>query len=66
MSWRPCPFPKARLRQGTGSLTRSKTARLFGKIKPWISGLAEDIMALAPETRDGYIAVPEIPHEELE
>ena len=30
------------------------------------SGLAEDIVALAPETRDGYIAVPEIPHEELE
>jgi aspartyl-tRNA(Asn)/glutamyl-tRNA(Gln) amidotransferase subunit C len=30
------------------------------------SGLADEIMAQAPETSDGYIAVPEIPHEELE
>jgi len=26
----------------------------------------EDILAQAPETEDGYIVVPDIPHEELE
>ncbi|MEX1248330.1 MAG: aspartyl/glutamyl-tRNA amidotransferase subunit C [Anaerolineales bacterium] len=30
------------------------------------SGLAAEIMAQAPETEAGYIAVPEIPHEQLE
>jgi aspartyl/glutamyl-tRNA(Asn/Gln) amidotransferase C subunit len=30
------------------------------------SGLAETILAQAPETDDGYLAVPETPHEDLE
>jgi aspartyl/glutamyl-tRNA(Asn/Gln) amidotransferase C subunit len=30
------------------------------------SGLSDEILAQAPETEGRYVAVPEIPHEELE
>lgn len=30
------------------------------------SGLSDEILALSPETEGRYVAVPEIPHEDLE